>query len=104
MATGSKALSGIQREALALYRRALRMTRTKPAVAQDRFLCLVRAHFRAQAQAVSPRNVSAVEYLMRRSARTLEGWESDEVRDVGVSEDMKRVGTGRRIPPGPSKA
>ncbi|KZW03379.1 hypothetical protein EXIGLDRAFT_725819 [Exidia glandulosa HHB12029] len=86
-------LSGIQREALALYRRALRMVRTKPPATRDHFLALVRSHFRTQAHAVSPRNVSAVEYLMRRTQRTLEGWEDDGVRDVGVTPDMT---TGRR--------
>lgn len=108
----AKAHSGIQREALALYRRpvflcaleakltlrfrALRMVRTKPPSAQRNFLALVRSHFRTQAHAVSPRNVSAVEHLMRRSQRMLDGWESATVRDVALTDDMARAGTGRR--------
>ncbi|KAH7099008.1 hypothetical protein BKA62DRAFT_711101 [Auriculariales sp. MPI-PUGE-AT-0066] len=92
----TKALSGLQRDALALYRRALRMVRTKPPSAQQNFLALVRAHFRAQATAVSPRSLSSVEYLMRRTTRSIEAWESQTVRDVGLTDDIRRSGTGRR--------
>ena len=73
------------------------MVRSKPPASRSNFLCLVRAHFRAQATAVSPRNVSGIEYLMRRTTRSLDAWESATVRDIGLTDDMKSIGTGRRI-------
>ncbi|KAI6044809.1 hypothetical protein EDC04DRAFT_2560824 [Pisolithus marmoratus] len=83
------ALSGLQREVLALYRRALRMVRTKPLHAQDRFSLFVRYTFHVQASAVSPRKVSAIEHLLRRGRRQIELYENPSIRDCHISQDMR---------------
>jgi succinate dehydrogenase assembly factor 1 len=70
------------------------MVRTKPSATQDNFALFVRHAFRTQAASVSTRNVSAIEHLMRRGVRQLEMYESPSVRDVYVSEEMRRWAEG----------
>ncbi|EPQ54444.1 hypothetical protein GLOTRDRAFT_76958 [Gloeophyllum trabeum ATCC 11539] len=85
----ARKLSGLQRDVLALYRRALRMVRTKPPVVQPKFRLFVRYTFHAQARAVSPRNISAIEHLLRRGRNQLEMYEQSQVRDCWVSKQMR---------------
>ncbi|KAG1774813.1 hypothetical protein EV702DRAFT_470278 [Suillus placidus] len=80
--------SGLQKEVLALYRRALRMVRTKPALTQPKFLLFVRYNFHTQASSVSPRDVAAIEHLLRRGRRQLEMYEQPSVRDCQISQAM----------------
>ncbi|THU87046.1 hypothetical protein K435DRAFT_356690 [Dendrothele bispora CBS 962.96] len=61
--------SGLQKEVLNLYRRALRMVKTKPASKQHKFSLFVRYTFRTNASSVSPRNVSTIEHLLRKGKR-----------------------------------
>ncbi|KAI0720492.1 hypothetical protein C8T65DRAFT_567705 [Cerioporus squamosus] len=91
--------SGLQREVLALYRRALRMVNTKPAASQPRFKLYVRYTFKTQASSVSPRDISAIEHMLRKGRRQLEMYEDPQVRDCFVSNDMVQWGArnaGRR--------
>ncbi|EMD39940.1 hypothetical protein CERSUDRAFT_103849 [Gelatoporia subvermispora B] len=91
--------SGLQREVLSLYRRALRMVNSKPEPARPKFLLYVRHAFRTQATAVSPRNISAIEHILRRGRRQLEMYEDSKVRDCWVSKEMLQWGVhnpGRR--------
>jgi succinate dehydrogenase assembly factor 1 len=102
--------SGLQREVLAFYRRsvptpkclilfshlqkitlnsALRMVFTKPPLTQPKFLLFVRYTFRHQASSVSARDVAAVEHLLRKGRRQLEGLEERGVRDCWVSKEME---------------
>ncbi|KAI9435376.1 hypothetical protein F5148DRAFT_989868 [Russula earlei] len=81
--------SGLQKEVLALYRRALRMVRTKPPPSRDKFRLFVRYSFKTQAAAVSPRSVGTVEHLIRRGQRQLETYEHPAVRDCQVSREMR---------------
>jgi len=97
--------SGLQKEVLALYRRyatierecklldeshsALRMVRTKPALTQPKFLLFLRYTFHTQASSVSPRNVTAIEHLLRRGKRQLEMYEQPSVKDCQISQTMR---------------
>lgn len=80
--------SGLQKDVLSLYRRALRMVRTKPPLTQPKFLLVLRYTFHANASAISPRNVSAIEHLLRKGTRQIEMYEDDAVKDVWVSSEM----------------
>ncbi|KAI6122489.1 hypothetical protein EDD16DRAFT_1828913 [Pisolithus croceorrhizus] len=88
--------SGFQREVLALYRRALRMARTKPPHTQDKFSLFVRYMFHVQASVVSPRKVSAIEHLLRRTRRQIELYENPSIRDCHISQDMRDWEQSRR--------
>ncbi|KAF9013283.1 hypothetical protein BDQ17DRAFT_1419441 [Cyathus striatus] len=84
----AKGLSGLQKDVLALYRRALRMTRTKPPSTRSKFLLFVRYTFHQNAIKVTPRNVSAIEHMMRIGTRQLETYEDPSVKDCWLSQDM----------------
>ncbi|KAH7921917.1 hypothetical protein BV22DRAFT_1114167 [Leucogyrophana mollusca] len=81
--------SGLQKDVLSLYRRALRMVRTKPVITQPKFLLFARYNFRTQASSVSPRDVAAIEHLLRRGRRQIEMYEDKAVKDCQVSQTMR---------------
>ena len=64
------------------------MVNTKPPPTKPKFLLLVRYTFRINASAVSSRDVSAIEHLMRKGKRQLETYEDHGVKDCYVSGDM----------------
>ncbi|KAJ3509998.1 hypothetical protein NLJ89_g4919 [Agrocybe chaxingu] len=80
--------SGLQKDVLKLYRRALRMVRSKPAPVRAKFQLFVRYTFHDNATKVSPRNVSFIEHLLRKGTRQVEAYEDPGVKDCWVSEDM----------------
>ncbi|KAF8073693.1 hypothetical protein FPV67DRAFT_1478939 [Lyophyllum atratum] len=80
--------SGLQKEVLALYRRALRMVHSKPLHTRPKFLLFVRYAFRTNASTISPRNVSAIEHLLRKGKRQIEIYEDNAVTDCWVSGQM----------------
>ncbi|KAF7768003.1 hypothetical protein Agabi119p4_7246 [Agaricus bisporus var. burnettii] len=80
--------SGLQKDVLALYRRALRMVKTKPQAAQHKFLLYIRYTFHQNAASISPRNVSAIEHLLRVGGRQIDMYENPGVKDCFVSKDM----------------
>ncbi|KZT12068.1 uncharacterized protein LAESUDRAFT_640957 [Laetiporus sulphureus 93-53] len=80
--------SGLQKEVLSLYRRALRMANSKPPAARPKFMLFVRYTFRTQAAAISSRDVSAIEHLLRRGKRQVEVYEDSKVCDCWVSAEM----------------
>lgn len=65
------------------------MVRTKPPVSQPKFLLFVQHSFRTQASSVSARDVAAIEHLLRKGRRQLEGLEEPGVRDCRVSSEMR---------------
>ena len=65
------------------------MVHTKPPTTRPKFLLFVRYTFRTQASSVSPRDVAAIEHLLRKGRRQLEGLEEKGVRDCWVSKDMQ---------------
>jgi len=81
--------SGLQKDVLNLYRRALRMVRSKPDSARSKFDLMVKYTFRTQASSVSSRQVSAIEHLLRRGSRQIEMYEDPAVKDCWVSQEMK---------------
>ncbi|EPT05236.1 hypothetical protein FOMPIDRAFT_1027424 [Fomitopsis schrenkii] len=80
--------SGLQKEVLALYRRALRMAHSKPSTVRDKFDLFVRYTFRARASSVMPRDVAAIEHLLRHGRRQVEMYEDNKVRNCFVSREM----------------
>ncbi|CAE7222203.1 unnamed protein product [Rhizoctonia solani] len=84
-------LSGLQKEVLGLYRRALRMVRSKPSPSRENFRILVQYEFRVRG-AVSPRDVGTIEYLVRRGKKRL-----DMLEDAGVKECWGRICNGGAI-------
>ncbi|TFK64621.1 hypothetical protein BDN72DRAFT_846385 [Pluteus cervinus] len=81
--------SGLQKEVLALYRRALRITNSKPPQTRSKFRLFVRYTFHMNAANVSPREVGAVEYLLRKGKRQIEAFEDPAVKDCWVSGEMR---------------
>lgn len=67
---------------------ALRMVNSKPPPARPNFNILVQYEFRVRG-AVSPRDVNAVEYLMRQGRKKLEMLEDRGVKDCWVSAEMR---------------
>jgi len=64
------------------------MVRSKPLSVRPKFLLFVRYNFKTQSSSVSPRNVAAVEHLLRRGRRQVEMYEDGKVRDCFVSAAM----------------
>ncbi|KAF9516429.1 hypothetical protein BS47DRAFT_1259885, partial [Hydnum rufescens UP504] len=79
--------SGLQQQVLALYRRALRMTTAKPALARPKFRLFVHYHFRKNA-AISPRDIGTVEYLLRQGIKQVDMYENPSIRDCHLTYDM----------------
>ncbi|KAF9475658.1 hypothetical protein BDN70DRAFT_840629 [Pholiota conissans] len=80
--------SGLQKDVLKLYRRALRMVTSKPDSVRPKFSLFVRYTFHQNATIVSPRNVSYIEHLLRKGARQVEQYEDPGVKDCFVSHQM----------------
>jgi succinate dehydrogenase assembly factor 1 len=85
---------------------ALRIARTKPMETRAKFDILIRYSFRTQASSVNPRQISAIEYLLRKGKRQLEIYEAPLVKDCYVSQEMKqwnrafrRTSDSRRLEP-----
>ncbi|TEB30657.1 hypothetical protein FA13DRAFT_1630461 [Coprinellus micaceus] len=91
--------SGLQKEVLALYRRALRMVRTKPESARSRFRLYMQYTFHNNAKSISPRNVSAIEHLLRKGKRQIEMYEDPAVTQCFVSQAMRDWQATNRVPP-----
>ena len=54
-----------------------------------KFDILIRYTFRTQAASVGPRQVSAIEHLLRKAKRQLETYEAPLVKDCYISQEMK---------------
>lgn len=80
-AEGIRRLTGLQKEAILLYRAALRAIRTKPEESRPGFLAYLRSQFEAKRN-VSPKDFQRVEDLLRRGRRQLEAMSKPEVAGV----------------------
>lgn len=69
--------------------RALRVVQTKPLATRPKFRLFIRYSFKTQAKSISPRDVSAIEHLLRKGRRQLETYEDIKVRDIWVSKAMQ---------------
>lgn len=65
------------------------MVRTKPLDTRPKFRLFVRYSFKTQTESISPRDVSAIEHLLRKGRRQLETYEDAGVRDIWVSNTMR---------------
>lgn len=75
--------SGLQAEALALYRAALRAAKTKPEGAQPGFAAFARAQFEARRD-MSSKDFLRVEALLRQGRRQLELLSRPEVTSAAT--------------------
>ncbi|EMS68787.1 hypothetical protein CFC21_050917 [Triticum aestivum] len=88
MASRTK-LSGIQRQALALYRGFLRTARLKSPEERRRIESVVSAEFRENARSVDRRNFVYIEYLMRRGKRQLDQLKNPDITGLSTLEINK---------------
>jgi succinate dehydrogenase assembly factor 1 len=77
-------LSGIQRQALALYRGFLRTARLKSPEERHRIESVVSAEFRENARTVDRRNFVYIEYLIRRGKRQLEQLKNPDITGLST--------------------
>ncbi|OEL26920.1 hypothetical protein BAE44_0012061 [Dichanthelium oligosanthes] len=82
-------LSGIQKQALALYRGFLRTARLKAPEERRRIESVVSAEFRGNARDVDRRNFVYIEYLLRRGKRQLEQLRNPDVTGLATLEAKK---------------
>ncbi|KAI8906126.1 hypothetical protein DFJ77DRAFT_435233 [Powellomyces hirtus] len=75
--------TGLQRDVSDLYRALLRAVRQKPDESRAHFYHHIKSQFRRDAAAVSPRDISTIEYMLRRGRRQLEMLQNEAVVDVG---------------------
>ncbi|KAJ7109734.1 hypothetical protein C8R43DRAFT_1139532 [Mycena crocata] len=81
--------SGLQKEVLGLYRRALRIPRSKPSPTRAKWDLMIRYTFRKNAASASPRAVSVIEHLLRMGRRQVDVYEDASVKDCFVSAEMR---------------
>ncbi|KAG4441333.1 hypothetical protein IFR05_003196 [Cadophora sp. M221] len=72
--------SGLQRDVLSLYRKCLRVSRTK-GEARLHFEKYARTEFE-KAIALDKKDFSAIEYLMRRGQRQIDMYSSPGIKDI----------------------
>ena len=77
----ARRLSGLQLEVLALYRSALRASRTKGDKAPD-FTKFAQYQFRKDAAAVSKKDISKIEFMIRNGKRKIRQFESPSVTSI----------------------
>ncbi|KAJ7675828.1 hypothetical protein DFH06DRAFT_977062 [Mycena polygramma] len=88
--------SGLQKDVLNLYRRALRIPRSKPPETRAKWDLMIRFTFRKNAATASPRAVGVIEHLLRAYTRQVNMYEDKSVKDCWVSEEMSDWGHQRR--------
>lgn len=74
-------LSGIQREALKLYRTCFRIVKTKPTNTQEHWKTFIRHEFHKHGN-VSKKQFSVVEHLIRTGHKRFEMYLNPQIKDV----------------------
>ena len=82
-------LSGIQRQALALYRGFLRTARLKSPEERHRIESVVSAEFRENARTVDRRNFVYIEYLIRKGRKQLDQLKNPDITGLSTLEINK---------------
>ncbi|KAJ6613281.1 hypothetical protein B0H10DRAFT_2222330 [Mycena sp. CBHHK59/15] len=82
-------MSGLQKEVLSLYRRALRIPRTKPPLSRPKWELMIRYTFRTTAARAPPRAVGVIEHLLRTGRRQVAAYEDAAATDCWVSAEMR---------------
>ncbi|KAJ1727063.1 hypothetical protein LPJ61_004787 [Coemansia biformis] len=78
----ARRLSGLQKDALRLYRDCLRAIRAKPEESRPHFRALARREFAKGIATVKRTDVAAIEYLLRIGRRRLEQYKQPSVHNV----------------------
>uniref|UniRef100_A0ACD5ZLQ3 Uncharacterized protein n=1 Tax=Avena sativa TaxID=4498 RepID=A0ACD5ZLQ3_AVESA len=86
-------LSGIQRQALALYRGFLRTARLKAPEERQRIQSVVSAEFRENARNVDRRNFVYIEYLIRKGKRQLDQLKNPDITGLSTLQINKASST-----------
>lgn len=81
--SGPRRLSGMQKQALSLYRGFLRAARSKPAEERRQIESVVSSEFRKNSKQVDRKNFIYIEYLLRRGNKQLDQLKSPDT--VGLS-------------------
>ncbi len=84
-------MSGFQREALALYRAALRVARAKEPAQRLHIQQLARSTFESNAKRVGKRDFQRAEHLIRQAKKQIELLKSDAVSGVSTLNFKKPV-------------
>lgn len=84
-----RALGGLQRDALALYRAALRLSRARGGAAGEGLALAARERFEADASRVGRRDVQLIEHMLRKGRRQLELLAASEVSGVTAARGGK---------------
>jgi len=80
------------------------MVRTKPESVQPKFLLFARYHFRERGGAVSSRNITAIEYMVRQGTKQVEMFENRAIKDCWVTDEMRKWGMETRAGMGPKRS
>ncbi|KAL7753758.1 hypothetical protein RI367_000689 [Sorochytrium milnesiophthora] len=78
----TRRLSGLQRQVLSLYRDCLRCIRHKEPHTRDNWRRFTRREFDKYRDSVSPRDINAVEALLRAGRKRLETMQHPSVKNV----------------------
>lgn len=68
---------------------ALRLIPTKPADTQHKFYAYIRYTFHQNARNISPRDIHAIEHLMRVGKRQIEHLETNSVKDCWIAKEAQ---------------
>lgn len=74
-------LSGLQREVLSLYRRSVRLVRTKPLETRDNWRNYVREEF-GKHQKIPKKSFTVIEHLIRVGHRRVEMMLNPSIKDI----------------------
>lgn len=82
------------------------MAHSKPSAVREKFDLFVRYTFRTRAASVAPRDVAAIEHLLRHGRRQVEMYEDSKVRNCFVNRAMSEwdLAHKRRTTPGTEPA
>ena len=72
------------------------MAHSKPPNSRENFDFFVRYTFRTRASSVSPRDVAAIEHLLRHGRRQVEMYEDSKVRNCFINKEMLEWGQQHR--------
>lgn len=79
MKMGATKLSGMQKQALSLYRGFLRAARSKPIEDRKRIEMIVSTEFRRNSKEVDRKNFQYIEYLLRLGTKQLDQLKSPDI-------------------------
>ncbi|ODQ64402.1 hypothetical protein NADFUDRAFT_83885 [Nadsonia fulvescens var. elongata DSM 6958] len=80
----AKALSGLQRDVLKLYRMCIRACHKKPEDTRMNFVLFARQEFR-KFSSIKTKDFTVIEHLLRKGARNLDLYANPGVRNVNIN-------------------